>query len=87
MKVIYKYELSEHRMTFSIPAHAEVLCVQVQRGMPCLWMLVDTYYGDVGAKDRTFVIEGTGNEFEGHNIKYIGTVQQGVYVWHVFEEL
>jgi len=36
-------------------------------------------------KDRTFLVVGTGHVIQG-DLGYVGTVQDGMYVWHVFEK-
>ena len=41
MRTIWKYELAMiGRQTVPMPADAEILSVQVQAGVPCLWALV-----------------------------------------------
>jgi len=69
----------------SMPAKAEILCVQAQNGKPCIWAMVDI---EADKDERTFHIYGTGHPVEtGANLIYIGTFQQnnGVFVFHLFE--
>ena len=43
MRVIYKYQLSvTDNNIISMPIGAEILCVQAQKEVPCIWALVDT---------------------------------------------
>jgi len=51
----------------------------------CLWAMTDT---DEGRKvRRMFRVYGTGREIKEplEDLDYIGTVQTGPFVWHVFE--
>ncbi len=42
MKRVYKYELKVDDVTeLQLPSGAEILTVQVQYGIPCLWALID----------------------------------------------
>lgn len=88
MKTIYKYECRIHdTLTISMPKGAMVLSVQVQRGMPCIWALVDTEEPQTTHK---FHWLGTGEESSIPLEKcwYLGTVQlaEGSLVFHLFEE-
>lgn len=86
--LIYKYVLdnvdhgSEHEI--EMPSGATVLCVQLQGVDVCLWVSV----GEANRQQpetRTFVVAGTGNAFDATRLRYVGTVQQGPFVWHVYE--
>lgn len=62
---------------------AEPLTVQMQEGIPCLWMRVPSDVREYRA--HRFCWVGTGQEApppsEG---RYVGTVQVNGYVWHLF---
>jgi hypothetical protein len=85
MKAIFKYQLEvTGRQAINMLAGAEILTVQVQHGVLCMWALVDP------ANDyekRYIAIYGTGNPVPLYPGRYISTVQQanGSLVWHVFE--
>jgi hypothetical protein len=83
---IFKYQLpAEFEFELKMPKSAEVLCVQMQGNTPCIWARV---VGDTtDLETRTFVIVGTGNEFDDEGYFYIGTFQESNYnlVWHLFE--
>ena len=85
MERTFKYVLDfTHEQAISMPAGAEVLCVQMQGGNPCIWAVVDER---MPLQERKFYIHGTGHPIAGLAVKrYIGTVQDGQYVWHVYEE-
>lgn len=90
MKVIYKYPLAAANLqTIKMPEDAELLCVQMQKGEPCLWAMVDPSKSD---EDRRIEILCTGEEViedMGVDRKYISTIQafDGTYIYHVFERL
>lgn len=81
---IWKYPIS-FCTTLDLPADARVLSVQIQgdSGL-CLWALVDS---DAPKRARRFQVFPTGGQAPPHDWPYIGTVQDGALVWHVFEQL
>jgi len=89
-RVIWKFPLSANTTQgVSMPKDAEILSVQVNRGVICLWALCDP---DAEVEDRAFAVFGTGHRysdviFDKFADRYIGTVQMGsgVLVWHVLE--
>ena len=87
-KSIWKFPLeTEDTTTIIMPENAEILTVQVQRDIVCLWALVDP---NASREPRTIQIIGTGHPIDGKvNRKYIGTYQlmEGALVFHVFERL
>lgn len=87
MKVIYKYPLDK-TMTHEMPEGAEVLHVGIQPQGLTLWALVKVEHPDhEGPQEtRTFRVYGTGHPIADQVPQdYIGTVQDGLFVWHVFE--
>lgn len=84
MKVVYKYELLHvGEQTIAMPREAEILCVQVQHGRPCIWALVDP--GSISGYLNVTIV-GTGHNVY-HDIgKYLGTFQidSGNLIFHVF---
>lgn len=87
MKKIYKYELDISDYFYvTMPKGAEVLTVQIQNSIPCVWALVDTNNIE---ETYVFRIFGTGqrmpDDFSG---KYIGTFQliSGNIVFHLYLE-
>ena len=68
-----------------MPKGAEILTIQIQDGIPCLWALVDP---DQKTESKTIIVLGTGDTISKLDRKeYIGTYQerQGMFVWHAFE--
>lgn len=85
MKKIYKYPLLiENKQAVSMPIGAEILTVQLQNGIPCIWALVDTSSPLSDVSVRVYL---TGVEVDqSPNLKYCGTFQMigGGFVFHVF---
>jgi hypothetical protein len=87
MKVIYKYPMQlELYQTIELPENARILSIQLQSDQICMWVLTDT---EMDFKvSRVFMVIGTGTSDRiGEFDEYLASVQQGVYVWHIFEEL
>lgn len=86
-KQIFKYPLRFiNYQKIEIFEGAEILCIQNQNEVPCIWAMVDT---DSPKVTRTFVIFGTGDKINIDNLKYIGTCQfqGGILVYHFCEWL
>jgi hypothetical protein len=92
MKNIYKYKLEMKPVQEIELPLIEVLDVQLQNGIPCLWAVVadnpDSYF----VKTNMIRVHcfGTGTEDVEHNyhngLNYISTVQIGGFVFHYFWE-
>lgn len=83
---VYKYELPvSDWASVVMPEGAEVLCVQVQHGVPCIWARVT-----IGSPPLVhhFRVAGTGHDLGSNVGKYIGTIQLdgGHRVFHVFAD-
>ena len=82
-KQIWKYSLEN---IIEMPKGAEILTVDIQNGQMFnaqMWVKVDT---ENEMEKRMFEVIGTGQNFDDTNRKYIGTYQDGPFVWHVFEK-
>jgi hypothetical protein len=89
MITVYKYPFPiEGAFELELPRGARILAVQMQRGTPNFWALVDPA---APTERRAFRLFGTGHPIEprpgllmeGH---YLGTIQDEGFVWHVFED-
>ena len=85
---IWKYQIgtkivTDNTVQVDMPKGAEIICVQAQREIPCVWALVDP---EAQLETRYFYIAATGDDVPGGG-RYVGTVFQhdGAYVWHIFE--
>jgi hypothetical protein len=84
MQTIWKYPVPlTDTFTLNMPREATPLHVDTQRGDPCLWVLADTTAPN---EERRFHLVGTGQEVP-RDTFYVGTFQQGPFVWHVWEEM
>jgi len=85
MRKIYKYVINPNDyVDVEMPSGAQILSWQEQNGQMCVWALVDP---SSPVETRRFRWAGTGHdidELDGH-LKFIGTAQQGSFVWHLFE--
>jgi hypothetical protein len=85
---IWKYALETTDVNdVFMPLGAEILCIQIQNGRPCLWTMVDSL--EHNGKSRIIETYGTGHPIPVGSRKYIGTYQiisQGL-AFHVFEKL
>ena len=81
---IWKFELPlEGDIKIKMPIDTEMLCVQLQRGTPCLWVECDSESPRV---HWNFAWVGTGHETPEIGI-YVGTVQLtgGDLVLHLYD--
>lgn len=81
--IIYKYPLAVcYKQELIIPSTHKILSAQVQHDVVCIWAAVDPSSPTVA---KTILICGTGHQVP-TGAYFIGTVQTGNYVWHIFEE-
>jgi len=82
--VIWKYTLEcIDEQTLLLPKNAKILTVQIQNGKLQLWALLNP---KAAIETRYIYIFGTGYDIPDHiRLKYISTVQIGIFVWHIFE--
>ena len=82
MRTIWKFPLPGFNGYVMVPFGAEILTVQMQERVPCIWALVNPNAKKVPQEFRIF---GTGHDVDvPRNWRYLGTVQNGGLVWHVF---
>ena len=83
---IWKYELSRASMstTISTPTNSKILTVQVQKGVPVVWVLCSE---ELSEEDHEIVIYKTGHSVPDEPGRYIGTFQMcdGLVIFHAFE--
>ncbi len=89
MLSIWKFPLEiTDAQTIKMPAGAELLSVGEQNGTLCLWAKVDPNKEIVEKNIRIFgtVHPVPKDDFENDKeLSFIGTVQIGSFVWHVFK--
>jgi hypothetical protein len=84
--IIWKYEIPIRDLfEIEMPETSAVLCVQMQKETPCIW--VGVYGNPDNLIRKSFAIVGTGQFFNDSEYLYIGTFQQyeGALIWHLFE--
>jgi len=89
MKKIYKFPIPEvvDEQEVMMPVNAQILCVQLQHGKPCIWAMVGS---DLNLIKRKIRIIGTGHPIEDFDLlTYIDTFQlaDGQLVFYVFEKI
>ena len=92
MQVIYKYPIRLDSTVIAMPKFAKPLCVQVQRGEPYIWAMIDPAQS---LEDTEIRVVATGELLESKSIlgswdffeaaKYLGTFQLfGALVFHIY---
>ena len=79
---IWKYKILKDGCFHGIPKNSNFLAVSMQGRDICLWVEVAV---EAPTEKRWFRVVGTGWDLPDDVIDYIGTVQQGDCVWHVYE--
>ena len=84
MQVIWKFPILMNRA--SLPRGAEVVAAGVQEDQFFLWALVDP---EEPASLRGVYVYATGQSIPEDRLgdRYIQTIFEGSFVWHVFEEV
>jgi hypothetical protein len=86
MRTVYKYEIALLPCivtTIRTYAEASVLSAGFDlNGIPCVWMLVDT---DADEVDYHFYVSGTGDMLPPLSLNYIKQLQDGDYIYHLWE--
>lgn len=84
MKKIYKYDITlcEYQL-IEMPIGAEILSIGLQNDSIKLWAMVEPEQYKL--QIRHILIVGTGQGISNDAKQFIGTVQQGAFVWHLFE--
>ena len=86
MVTVFKYPIkmeTGYTQLMSLPYGATILHVAIQADMLYLWAEVDT---ERAMEDHMFRVYGTGEKhspLEHH--KYLGTVHDGAFAWHLYE--
>lgn len=87
-RVVYKYPIDinarQYAIDLRLPADAKVVAVQVQRGVPCVWIELNPA-ADLRGVHR-FELIGTGHEISDDGARHVGTVllANGDLVLHVY---
>lgn len=89
MKTPWKFKLTCFDQMVEMPEGAEILCIQTQDSVPCIWAVVDTTRPLTTRRFRTYA---TGQALPEapervEQLQHVGTYQipGAGEVWHVFE--
>ncbi len=82
MKTVWKYKIPLGGV-MSVPKDSKPVFFGIQNKEFCLWLEVDI---EEELVDRRFVIYGTGHTILG-NSKYIQSIFDDIFVWHLYEAL
>lgn len=86
MKTIWKYPLDvKINQTIELRVGAKIICCKMQSHQLMLWAEFDTEVERT--ETRTIMIVGTGHPINATAYKYIESVLDGSYVWHIYEVL
>lgn len=81
---VYKYQITnKKRQDIELPEGAQILSLQLQKGIPTIWALVDP---EAVTYTRRFFVVATGEEI-GDHLEYVGTFQvpESELVFHIFK--
>lgn len=84
MKRIFKYEFGLSDNEIKMPLAAQILKADKQNNNFYIWALVDDTFAH---EYKKFKVIGTGHVIEEDldNLKYINTIFDNQFVWHLFE--
>lgn len=82
-RVVWKFPLllAPGPQEIDMPKGAEIVLVHMQAELCFLWAVVNPA---ADPEPRGFIIHGTGHQMD-HDGQHVGSVMDGVFVWHVFE--
>ena len=87
MKTIWKFILEVTDVQeLELPKNYEIISLQVQHGVPCIWVLLNP---EEFKKEKVNIITyGTGNIIINDNVNFVGSyqLQEGAFLGHVFIE-
>lgn len=85
MNTVWKYRLELDKNDLKLPKGSNLLTVMDQNGEICLWCRCDDH---AELEVRRLIVSGTGQPAPApETSRYVGSVCQGPFVWHVFELL
>jgi len=80
MRTVYKYKLVDGPI--KVPGRGRILCVQLQNDEPFMWVQQES---DAELNDFNLYQVGTGHSIPRESF-YVGTTQDGPFVWHWYME-
>jgi hypothetical protein len=81
---IHKYQIPIiNSFNILLPVTAVILSFQMKNNNAFIWVIVDEIEPPI---PRNFRLVGTGHNIDFLIAQYIGTIQDDIFVWHLFEE-
>lgn len=86
--IIYKYGIDIYKPNVFEWPQSNLLHVENQHGFPFMWVehFVDPHISQDKTK-YTFVVKGTGENFDGRFLLHRATWLDGNYVWHLYQDM
>ena len=85
-QTIWKYDVMiNDSQKIEMPQGANLLSVQIQNGIPCIWAIVNPMNAEV---ERVIQMAGTGHDMSERVMgAFLGTIQlnDGALIFHVFD--
>lgn len=82
---IHKYKLeATDSQVVRMPSPQRFLSFQDREGALCVWYEVNEDADDDEFDDLEFLVLGTGHNLPKRDALYLGTAQQGPFVWHLY---
>lgn len=84
MAQLWKFDVapSAGPQVIKAPGLGKAVFFAMQGGQPRVWMKVKPDHPEV---ERQIQVVGTGHDIP-NNWRYVGSLQDGPYVWHLFQE-
>jgi hypothetical protein len=84
MKTIHKFGISRRGISkISVPKNAYRLTADMQGQNIFIWMLIDCETTD--REIQEYIVLATGEAVSIEALDHVSTIQEGPYVWHVFQ--
>lgn len=81
MRKIFKQQILSSYDELKLPKNLKVVHFGKQNLVTCMWYEFDT---EAPLVPTTIMVFGTGHVIEDDNLKHIGTIMDGDYVWHYY---
>ncbi len=82
---IFKYHLGiTDEQIINMPGKASILDIQMQNGRPAMWVICNPDSDYVDVKINMYA---TGHPIERGEDHYLGTIQDGTFVFHYFMQV
>ena len=86
-QAVLKYAIPDVAVTvpITVPSGAQIVHVGLQHDKIKLWIMHEFNQSDTVPHTRQFIVVGTGWPIDQTNPRHVGTVTDGMFIWHVLE--